>query len=136
MRLERYSYAPDCTLGVLTLVDFECFTLELPWLGNRVGRSCVPEGRYALHRRPYWGGGYEVLGLREVPARSDILIHIANRPSELRGCIAPGLRVGVLGRERAVLQSKLAFTEIMRRVGPGVSSIEITYRDRYGPSRV
>lgn len=66
-----------------------CHTIELPWLENHVGCSCIPEGRYQLRKRfserKKWH--LEVL---EVPGRSMILIHPANiAMKELQGCIAP-----------------------------------------------
>ena len=66
-----------------------CYTIELPWLENHVGCSCIPEGRYELRKRfserKKWH--LEVLG---VPGRSMILIHPANNAmKELQGCIAP-----------------------------------------------
>lgn len=66
-----------------------CYTIELPWMDNQVGCSCIPEGRYALRKRfserKKWH--LEVL---EVPGRSMILIHPANNAmKELQGCIAP-----------------------------------------------
>lgn len=83
------------TQGILRLHDkngkmlFECFTLELPWLNNKVGASAIPKGEYRLlHRRsPKYGDHLHIL---DVPGRSYILIHPANFVSQLRGCIAVG----------------------------------------------
>lgn len=66
-----------------------CYTIELPWLENQVGCSCIPEGTYTLRKRfsekKKWH--LEVLA---VPGRSMILIHPANNAmKELQGCIAP-----------------------------------------------
>jgi len=44
-------YRPDCTLGILTLDDFKCWTLELPNLDNRKDISCIPEGVYEYFAR-------------------------------------------------------------------------------------
>lgn len=136
--IERFAYAPSYTLGVLRVGEFECFTIERPWLDNRAGLSCIPEGTYAGRLRRYYAGKYDVPGFVEVPGRSDILIHKANRASELRGCVAPGMSVGVLGGETAVLQSETAFLEIMRRlrsaaVGKREFPIVVSFVNRYGP---
>lgn len=68
-----------------------CRTLELPWLNNEAGKSCIPGGTYRLvfvmsprFKRKMW----RVTG---VPGRDGILIHVANYTRQLRGCIAPGV---------------------------------------------
>lgn len=64
--------------------------LERSWNMNARENSCIPEGVYSLH--PHSGPRFQdVWGLSHVPARSAILIHPANLPGELQGCIAPGL---------------------------------------------
>ena len=66
-----------------------CLTLELPWKCNRRNVSCIQAGEYDcipfFHNK--WGRCWHVRG---VPNRSEIVIHPANRASELKGCIAPG----------------------------------------------
>ena len=68
-----------------------CKTLELPWLNNTSGTSCIPEGKYKLafvrsprFQRNMWR-------VMQVPGRDGILIHSANFDRQLKGCIAPGL---------------------------------------------
>ncbi len=68
---------------------FICHTIELPWQNNATSTSCVPEGRYKLHRcfskKFDW-----YLAVESVPNRKFITIHPANDAlKELRGCIAP-----------------------------------------------
>lgn len=98
LKLVRNAYLDFVTLGMLTLPSGKRLaTLELPWLMNAEGESCIPEGKYPLRYRyasvmdrcskgehPF---GWEV---SEVPNRSDILFHPANWTRELRGCIALG----------------------------------------------
>ena len=74
-------------------------TLELPWAENAVNISCIPGGVYDCVRvqSPRYGWSYEVVG---VDGRTNILFHAANwagergseYKSELRGCIALGMR--------------------------------------------
>jgi hypothetical protein len=92
------------------------WTLELPWRGNERYNSCIPEGVYRAvkHDSPKFGA---TLWLRDVPERSEILIHPANMPSQLEGCIAPGgeLRTyahGALG----VLYSRIALSKLLEAV--------------------
>ncbi len=87
-------------------------TCEQPWRDNQKGRSCVPEGDYEL--RPWNSKRYgRVVVLvnsalqvyateAEIPreqrgiARSACLIHAANWPHELQGCIAVGRQLAHL----------------------------------------
>lgn len=80
-------------------------TLERPWVGNQRRISCVPCGRYQLV--PWrWKGRYPTralvgqgVGLYDGPGivRTLILLHPANRVTELLGCVALGTRKGKTG---------------------------------------
>src|SRR5690606_5751695 len=66
-----------------------CYTIELPWRNNLPRLSCIPEGRYQLHKKRYTKHG-EQIGIPAVLIREAILIHAANDASrQLLGCIAP-----------------------------------------------
>lgn len=69
--------------------------LELPSRGNEPGKSCILTGIYGVTWRfsPAHGMCYHI---ENVLGRTNIEIHAANFPSELLGCMAPGLRVGPL----------------------------------------
>lgn len=119
--LTRYETGDDGTLGDLFLDGgvFQCKTLELPWRDNAKGKSCLPVGTYIFKWRtdsPKHGECYEMETDDEAPGRDHIQIHSANwagdadkgKKCQLLGCIAPGLSVGVLDGQKAVLQSKAA----------------------------
>ena len=91
--LERFAYTKYGTVGTLTFGNLSLSTIELPWRGNERGRSCIPPGMYNAqrHQSPQHG---DTLWLRGVPERSEILIHIANSPQDLDGCIAIGRSYG------------------------------------------
>lgn len=85
---------PKQTEGVLYLIKgnkilFDCKTLELPWIDNNRRVSCIPAGKYKAikHVSPKFGN---CLWLKDVPNRSEILIHPANYVHQLLGCIALG----------------------------------------------
>lgn len=101
------------TRGYLILDGFVRPTLELPWLDNAKNISCIPTGRYRceIKRSPRFGLVYEV---QEVPGRTDILFHVANRTRDLKGCIALGSRRGRLSGDEAVLLSSDALTDIRK----------------------
>lgn len=117
MVISRFSYTPTETLGVLlcSTLQFECFTLERPWLFNTPGRSCIPEGVYPIKPGTHYGKGgpSRSIELSEVPGRTQIEIHKANTADELKGCIAVGRRLGFLRNQRAVLESAAALTHLL-----------------------
>ncbi len=115
MELELHrTYFPNGTNGVLRQSENKkgiiCYTIELPWLDNRHGVSCIPEGKYELIKRCSKKFGVHLL-LKDVPNRSLILVHPANDAvRELKGCIAP---VSILTAEGKGLQSRKAFEKIL-----------------------
>jgi hypothetical protein len=125
--LERFSYAPDGTFGLLFFPSGESFyTAERPWLGNKKSESCIPEGVYALCKRhspivQRTSGGKYIEGweVTDVPNRDYIMIHPGNFPlKDLEGCIAVGKSFQIiedrLGVPRnAVGASRTAFNEMM-----------------------
>jgi len=94
-KLARISSTSDQTLGMMTLYDqhgfpfFVVHTLELPWLDNKKGESCIPLGSYIVEKRnsSKYGDHFHIIN---VEGRSFILIHNANYVRQLRGCIAVG----------------------------------------------
>lgn len=100
------------TFGVLRFGSTSVRTLELPWRDNRRKMSCVPPGSYrcALTNSPKFGRVYMLL---DVPGRSHVLIHPANFAgdsslgwtTQLEGCIAPCMRVGVMRNNAGAMQS-------------------------------
>lgn len=102
---------------------FECWSGELPWLGNSKGKSCIPDGVYRCEwgMSPKFGGTYHV---RAVPGRDSILIHAGNfvgdEDKNLKansdGCILLGRAIGDIAGQKALLSSKdalAAFVEEM-----------------------
>ena len=116
-------YLPDATYGELTVGDLTVFTIELPWKDNQKGISCIPEGICPVfnHTSPNLG---ECMWVKHVPDRSEILIHAANFVSELRGCIAPGMKQADINRDGIIdnVRSKKALQKLLRF---DISEIEI-----------
>lgn len=78
--------------------EFVCYAIERAWKFNAPGISCIPDGQYLAepYDSPTHGYSYiihnEQIGVTkfEHPTmRWGILIHAANIPSQLSGCIAP-----------------------------------------------
>lgn len=95
-RLIRYQFTDQSTIGKLDLDGvFVCNTLERVADGKNVpNQSAINEGTYPMSERYSPHFGRNVIGLSDVPGRSDIEIHVANKPSQLLGCIALGMSVG------------------------------------------
>lgn len=75
-----------------------CETVERPWLNNRAYVSCIPDGRYPVIISNGAAEGKKRfrhlhLSIDDVAGRSAILIHQANEPDDLHGCIGPGRRI-------------------------------------------
>lgn len=65
--------------------------VELPDKGNKRNISCIPANVYDGIAIVRPNGKYAIHVLN-VPNRSAILFHAANRANQLKGCIAPGKR--------------------------------------------
>lgn len=96
LNINRIQYQEKQTLGYFVAFDnlsklYDGRTLELPWRDNQVRVSCIPAGSYwcVKHTSPKFGRCFWV---RDVPGRSEILIHPGNFHTDLLGCIAPGRR--------------------------------------------
>jgi len=83
-------YYDDCTIGRLETPGFRCLTLELPWLDNCKGVSCIPAGTYNYNIAKSPRSGDLVLWLENVPDRSHIQIHAGNYTRQIKGCILVG----------------------------------------------
>ena len=101
---------------------FICYTLERPWLDNKPNVSCVPAGKYAVKPivSPRFGETYclHSLGNNGVRLygssdRTHILIHKGNTIDDTAGCIIVGTKFGVLGDQRFIMNSGLAFNGLM-----------------------
>ncbi|WP_019615094.1 DUF5675 family protein [Psychromonas ossibalaenae] len=102
-----------------------CRMVEREWRNNEPFKSCVPEGSYLIvpHNSPKYGDCYALvaatLGVTiDGPSlRTACLIHPANKPSELLGCLSPGLDFGFLDDEWCVTHSGDAFDVLMNELG-------------------
>lgn len=118
--LTREESTDQGTFGRLFADGLTLFTGELPWRDNAPNVSCIPVGTYkaawtfspAFKRMMYL--------ILPVDGRSGIRIHSANLMgdkamgfrSHLNGCIAMGKKIGWLAKQKAVLLSAPAVTEL------------------------
>lgn len=113
------------TFGYLTLGADKLFTAEQRWNNNIPHKSCVPTGMYELvpYQSPRYGSTYALrnhaldVGVFEGEAkRFACILHAANWPSELEGCIAPGEGLGCLSLEFAVTSSTAALRKLKKYI--------------------
>lgn len=132
--LVRFAYSPNGTFGRISVDGGAPFyTVEQPWADNVVGHSCIPCGTYPLKLGMFFGGdgiggkpdypAYEVLN---VPGRTLIKIHRANKADDVQGCIGPGMTLGVAGTTWAVLQSAVAFAHFMELMAQRDGTITVS----------
>lgn len=124
--LERFNYGPDGTFGKLLFPTGEMFwTVEKPWKSNTPYESCIPDGGYYLVQRHSpvvnrtsggeFSDGWEVT---DVVNRTFIMVHPANWPDDLEGCIGVGQDYVIMqnrkgNQSNAVASSRDAFREVM-----------------------
>jgi len=96
--LPRFAQGLGGTFGVVVHGSIPVVnTVELPWMGNKPGASCIPAQCYKVKRvkRPKHGVCFEV---QDVPGRSNILFHTANTIHDIQGCIGVAMYFGELGQ--------------------------------------
>ena len=94
LRLDR-SYTPKGTFGLLYLPDYSLlYTVECPWKQNQPNVSCIPEGLYRLTLDTFRDEYPNYRIMNPPPGRHSIEIHRGNKARDLKGCIAPGIKLG------------------------------------------
>jgi hypothetical protein len=119
-RLKRHDQGTE---GFLFTDNFSCHTLELPWRDNQRSISCIPAGTYEVKIRvsPRYG---EIYWVTEVENRTYILIHSGNYAGDTKkgykthvnGCILLGKKMGFLGEQRAILNSRITVRKFMNHM--------------------
>lgn len=134
--LIRTETSDEGTFGILRAAGFTCFTAELPWRGNRTGRSSIPAGVYECEywSSKRWPSAYHI---KNVPDRVAILIHNGNFAGDVEkglrshvlGCILVGKTIARINGQKGVTHSKPTFEEFKRYWGrePFTLTIEEKY---------
>lgn len=132
--LVRTKTGYDGTFGHLLHGDFAVVSLELPWRDNKPHLSCIPVGIYNVE--PDDTGKHQYYRILDVPGRGNVEMHPANWAgdttkgllSDLKGCIAFGLRRGKLNNQECILDSNIAFSRLSLYIGSEGFSLEIIER--------
>jgi hypothetical protein len=133
------------TVGILSVIGgdnngtrfslWECWALELPWEGNRNRKSCIPPepGESAVftferHESPQFG---RCIWIKDVPGRSEILIHAGNFVSDTAGCILVGDTPKDLDGDGLmdVPRSQDTLSELVERAGES-GSLQVTWEQQ------
>jgi hypothetical protein len=113
-----------------------CHAVEKPWENNAPFVSCIPEGAYGLveYASPKFGQTWAMLnhelGVGLFVGDSDryaCLIHKANWPHQVQGCIAPVSEFTVLGDKWAGSSSRAAYDKVIDEIEGGDTVLEITH---------
>jgi len=112
----RWTYNEHGIFGVIRYNDrLLGYSLELPFKNNKPFISSIPLGIYPAEVVPF--RGYKAILLKDVPGRTDILIHIGNWTHEIEGCILPGSQTKVeKDKTKMVLNSRVTLEKLIRVV--------------------
>lgn len=106
------------------MVVFQAASLELPWNGNLRKVSCIPAGSYLVSKitSPKFGEG--TFAVKNVPGRSNILIHQGNYTSQIEGCILLGEMFAFINNDRVTdVTNSRATIEALKKLA---DSFELT----------
>lgn len=115
VELHRITSTLEGTFGELFIDGIKSYvTVERS--ADDPAHPCIPALAYDCKRfnSPHNGDCWLLMN---VPGRTMIEIHAANLASELRGCIAPGKKLGNFGDVPGVLFSQRAMFELYEKLG-------------------
>ncbi|MCF8012572.1 MAG: DUF5675 family protein [Clostridiales bacterium] len=101
IKLTRFKYNNNFTLGILDVKGDKFLTLENPYKNNEINKSCIPTGLYCIFKRFSPSKQYNVIEIEDVIDRTYIQFHIGNTSEDSKGCILVGnsidIKKGFLG---------------------------------------
>jgi Family of unknown function (DUF5675) len=126
LQIRRGKRTGQSTPGEMLVDDvYKFHTLEPdPITPVHAGHPSIPAGTYNVQLTMSPHMGYITPELLDVPGRTAIRIHIANKPEDLLGCTA----VGITASTDWVGQSKNAFEQLMAMLDTA-STITAEYID-------
>ena len=126
MILRRFRSDDEGTFGTLELDGQVFFTVEKPWADNKPFKSCIPEGDYMLipHKSDKYGHVLVLinhkLGVTQYKepdsTRYACLIHAANYPKDVEGCI--GLGDNYIPEQNMITNSRQSIIDFYNAVSP------------------
>jgi len=121
VKLIRVVSTDKATFGNLIYKDIPLgVTLELPYKDNQTDISCIPMGTYEVEK--YHSHKYpDVWKIKDVPGRTDILIHIGNYLKDTHGCVL----VATSFNNDSISSSGVAFRKL-RNILPDNFSLKVS----------
>lgn len=139
---------PTGTTGVLSILQspFRCDTLELPWLNNKTGESCVVSDIYKCW--PWFSPNLKrlVLRLEDKHQRENCLVHNANfagvddpntpehEITQIHGCTAVGKGYGQIQKPNStetqlgIKNSVKTLEALLEAIGEGPHTISYIWK--------
>lgn len=122
LKLQQYRFyqSPTCTGSHVDVCGQNYSILELPWIGNERGISCIPANTYQLKRhygtsknkKAGLGYAWEIM---DVPERSLIYFaHVGCFPKNSRGCSLVGMRDGFAEHNERLFDSVKAVSAMYK----------------------
>jgi hypothetical protein len=135
MKIVRGYTAKGCFSDWFTAKgEFLCHAIEKSWENNAPFVSCIPEGNYELveYDSPKFGDTWALVGdtvglFQGDSDRYACLIHKANWPHDVQGCIAPVSHLTVLDGIWAGSSSAAAYAKVVIEIKNGDTTLEITH---------
>lgn len=106
-------------IGSIIVGEQQFHTLERPDLNNTPNISCIPKGTYKVKRDKL--GKHQYYAIQDVPNRTFIEIHEANKVSQLQGCIALGYGYN----KGNLIDSHRACQDFLKLIGDNDFELEI-----------
>jgi hypothetical protein len=117
------------TLGELLVKGAHfCSTLELPWLNNLPGKSCIPVGQYQVILSLSTRFKREMPRLIGVPGRVGILFHSGDTQADTEGCVLLG--EGTDAASFAASDSRTALRRFMAWFASVGNTATVTIRNK------
>ena len=116
------SYLKNAAIGYMDLPHKRLYSLEQPWNDNKELASCIPEGTYLVKRDRT--GRHQYYAVQNIPERTFVEWHPANKVSQLAGCTAFGQKRS--DDNISLVSSELALKDILEYFGE--DDFLVTYR--------
>jgi Family of unknown function (DUF5675) len=91
--LNRQPSTSEGTFGSLSTDNFNCCTLELPWLNDLPDVSCIPPGSYTCNWRFSPSHNRNIYHVDGVEGRTAVEIHSGNTIYDIKGCLLLGAEI-------------------------------------------
>ena len=127
LKLVRLEHSSQGAVGVL-LIDGEIHSFTLEPDATDPKKPQIKQGVYTMKRfhGAKWKDTFEIV----VPGHTAVLFHAGNVETDTQMCVLLGSTVGKLKKNRAILNSGIAFSSFMGKMGDDQEAT-LFIEDRY-----